>query len=103
MRVKIEDLTFNCIIGILPFEREKEQRVIINCSFSYKYKNSEFIDYSKVASHIEKQMIKNKFELIEDALLNLKKSLNDKFNIKNLKLTIQKPDILPNCKVSIKL
>lgn len=103
MKVKIEDLTFDCIIGILPFERKNEQRVIINCSFSYKYSNFEFIDYSKVASKIQKIMIKNKFELIEDALLNLKKHLNKKYSIKNLKISIQKPDILPNCKVSISL
>jgi dihydroneopterin aldolase len=103
MKVKIEDLTFNCIIGILPFEREKEQRVIINCSFSYNFKDSEFIDYSKVASNIQKVMIKNKFELIENALLSLKKHLNHKYSIKNLNLSIQKPDILPNCKVSVSL
>tara|TARA_R110002033_G_scaffold45441_3_gene88972 strand:+ start:88981 stop:89292 length:312 start_codon:yes stop_codon:yes gene_type:complete len=103
MKVKIEDLTFNCIIGILPFERKNEQRVIINCSFSYNFTNSKFIDYSKVASDIEKLMKKNKFKLIEDALLNLKKYLKDKYCIKKLNITIQKPDILPNCKVSVSL
>ncbi|WP_375722693.1 dihydroneopterin aldolase [Arcobacter sp. KX21116] len=103
MKVKIEDLTFDCIIGILPFEREKEQRVIINCSFSYNFINSEFIDYSKVALDIENLMKKNKFELIEDALLNLKKCLKDKYSIKKLNITIKKPDILSNCKVSVSL
>jgi dihydroneopterin aldolase len=103
MKVKIENLTFNCIVGILPFEREQEQRVIINCSFKYTYKNSVFIDYSKVASDIELFMIEKKFELLEDALLELNKFLKSKYSIKKLKLTIQKPDILPKCKVSVAL
>jgi dihydroneopterin aldolase len=103
MKVKIEELTFNCIIGILPFEREKEQRVVINCSFKYEYKNSVFIDYSKVASDIELFMIEKKFELLEDALLQLNTLLKSKYSMKNLKLTIQKPDVLPNCKVSVAL
>ena len=103
MKVKIENLTFNCIIGILDFERVKEQRVIINCSFKYDYKNSNFIDYSKVTLVIEKLMIEKKFELLEDALIKLKKELKTKFPIKKLKLSIQKPDILPNCLVSVTL
>ena len=64
MKVSIENLTFNCIIGILPFEREKEQRVIINCSFKYEFIKNEFIDYSKVANLIENRMRKKKFLLI---------------------------------------
>ena len=103
MKIKIENLTFNCIIGILPFEREKEQRVIINCSFKYDYKNQNFIDYSEVVSLIKKIMIKNRFELIEDALERVHKKLKSKYLIKKLKITIKKPDILADCEVSITL
>ncbi|WP_419763823.1 MAG: dihydroneopterin aldolase [Arcobacter sp.] len=103
MKVNIEELTFNCIIGILPFERKKEQKVVVNCSFKYKYEDSNFIDYSKVAEDIENTMIERKFELLEDAILELKKLLNTKYHMKKLKISIQKPDILPNCKVSITL
>ncbi|MFV0563450.1 dihydroneopterin aldolase [Malaciobacter mytili] len=101
MKIKIKDLTFNCIIGILPFEREMVQQVVINCKIKYKYKNSEFIDYSLVAKDIETIMIEKKFDLIEDALLYLKRHLRDKYNVTKLKLTICKPQILPNCKVSV--
>ena len=37
MKIEISDLTFNTIIGILDFERIKEQRVIINLSFEYNF------------------------------------------------------------------
>lgn len=101
MKVSIKELTFNCIIGILPFEREKKQRVVINCSFSYKYSNGEFIDYSLVASDIEKIMKKKQFELLEEAVLHLKKKLTTKYKITKLKLSIAKPDILKHCIVTI--
>ncbi len=101
MKIKITNLTFNCIIGILPFEKEIAQQVIINCKIKYKYKNNKFIDYSLVAKDIEFIMIEKKFELIEEALIYLKKFLKKKYNITKLKLTICKPKILPNCKVSI--
>ena len=53
MKILIEKLTFECIIGILDFERITPQEVLIDISFKYKYKNSSsFIDYSKVASDI---------------------------------------------------
>lgn len=103
MKVKIKNLTFKCIIGILPFEREKEQRVIINCSFKYKFKDDDFIDYSQVAKDIENIMIEKKFDLIEDALLLINDFLHNKYPLKNLKLTIIKPDILKNCEVSVTL
>ncbi len=103
LKINIEDLTFECIIGILPFEREKKQRVIINISFEYFYENdgSNFIDYSKIVSFVEKTMIKKEFSLIEDAILFIRKELKSIYNIKNLKVKISKPDILPNCVVSV--
>ncbi|RXJ87427.1 dihydroneopterin aldolase [Arcobacter sp. CECT 8985] len=101
MKIKIEDLTFKCIIGILPFERKKEQSVIINCKIKYNFKNEKFIDYSKIAYDIEKIMKKRKFELIEDAIIYIKRHIYDNYNITKLKLSICKPHIISNCKVSV--
>ena len=103
LKINIEDLTFNCIIGILPFERDKEQKVVINISFEYFYKDdgSNFIDYSKVVVLTEKIMIEKQFKLIEDAILFIRKELKNKYKIENLKIKISKPDILPNCVVSV--
>ena len=48
MKIEISDLTFKCIIGILDFERQEKQRVIVNLSFDYEFKNGSFIDYAEV-------------------------------------------------------
>lgn len=102
MKIKIKNLTFNCIIGILDFERVKKQKVIINLSFNYKFKNqNSFIDYSQIAKKVEKTMKKKKFLLIEDAIIHLEKNLNKNYPIKNLKIKITKPNIMKNCEVSV--
>ncbi len=103
LKINIEDLIFDCIIGILPFERESEQKVIINLSFEYLYKNdgSSFIDYSEVVTLMENIMIKEQFMTLEDAIIFIQTQLNSKYNIENLKVKISKPDILSNCVVSV--
>ncbi|RXJ99309.1 dihydroneopterin aldolase [Arcobacter sp. CECT 8986] len=101
MQIKIKNLTFKCIIGILPFEREKKQSVIINCKIKYNYKKNNFIDYSKITQDIENIMKKREFELIEDAILELRRHIFDTYKIKKLKLSICKPHIINNCEVSV--
>lgn len=101
MTIDISDLEFETIIGILDFERTAKQRVRINCSIDYVY-DKQFLDYALVTKHIERQMIENEFELIEEALLSLKESLKQEFPlILTLFLKISKPDILANCEVSL--
>lgn len=102
MKVIIEDLSFECIIGILDFERTTPQTVVINLSFNYNYKDSSsFIDYSKVANNIEITMREKKFELLEDAIIYIEKNLNELYNITDLYIKISKPNIITNCIVSL--
>ena len=101
MTIFIEDLKFQAIIGILDFERETAQDIIINLEIDYNYKD-EFINYAEVSSHIKESMIQQRFLLIEDALSSLSKSLKKEFQeILRLNLKITKPSILPDCKVSV--
>ncbi len=101
MTIEIEDLKFQCIIGILDFERVKPQDVIINISIEYEYQN-EFINYVKIVEIIKETMIKSEFLLIEDALKEINLKLIKEFKaIKSINLKITKPSILPDCKVSV--
>jgi len=101
MIINIDALVFECIIGILDFERHTAQKVIVDAQISYRYQN-EFIDYSQVAEHIKISMKKHQFKLIEEALISLQNSLKQAFpQIISLSLTISKPDILPDCRVSV--
>ena len=101
MTINIDDLAFECIIGILDFERLTPQRVNVNAEIIYDYQNK-FIDYAKVTEHIKTSMKTKQFELIEEALISLQNSLKQDFKqIISLSLTISKPDILPDCRVSV--
>lgn len=101
MIIRIRDLSFECIIGILDFERITPQEVVVNCEIDYTYHDN-YINYAFVAEHIQIQMQKWKFELIEEALASLSKSLKHDFpDIQNLQLEIIKPNIMDNCTVSV--
>ena len=101
MTVHIEELTFKCIIGILDFERIKKQKIIIDMSFEYDYSNGIFIDYSEVSNLVKSTMKKEKFELIEEAIIFIEALLYKMYKINNLKIKISKPTILKECIVSL--
>ncbi len=103
MKIYIEDFSFKCIIGILDFERVKKQKVVINLSFDYEFKDNLFINYAEVSDLIKTTMKKRKFLLLEDAIISLKEIIDTKYSISNLELKITKPDILKDCKVSLSL
>ncbi|MBL0709144.1 MAG: dihydroneopterin aldolase [Sulfurimonas sp.] len=101
MTIYVENLKFQCIIGILDFERVTPQDVIINLKIKYNYKKS-FIDYSKVVKKIRKIMIISEFLLIEDAIKELNLKLVKEFSsIKKIDIKITKPSIISECVVSV--
>ncbi len=101
MKIHVEDLKFQCIIGILDFEREKEQDIIISLEIEYEF-GDVFINYADVAAEVQNRMKQEKFLLIEDALKQLSQKLKENFpQISTLSLKITKPSILPNCRVSV--
>ena len=103
MKISIKKLTFKSIIGILDFEREKKQKVVVNLSFEYDFRNDEFINYAEVSKLIKTTMKNKKYYLLEDAIKDISSLLYEKYSIKNLKLKISKPDILKDCIVSLSL
>ena len=102
MIIEIEDLGFKAIIGVLDFERVKEQRVVVNLKVEYNYKDKEYINYVELCDLIKKNIKESKFELLEDAITSTANKILDKFTlIEKLYLKITKPDILDDAKVSL--
>ncbi|MCK9490785.1 MAG: dihydroneopterin aldolase [Sulfurimonas sp.] len=101
MTIHIEDLKFECIIGILDFERIKPQDVIVNILLEYNYKNG-FINYAQIVQKVKDLMIKSEFLLIEDALEAINLNLTKEFAaINSINIKITKPSILRDVKVSV--
>lgn len=101
MKIHINDLSFKCIIGILDFERIKKQKVVINLSFEYEFSKDKFINYAEVSELLKTTMKKEKFLLLEDAILHIENLLTKTYEISNLYIKISKPNILTNCIVSL--
>jgi len=102
MTIHIEELTFECIIGILDFERLKAQKVIIDLTLDYNYTNDFFINYVEIITLIKNEMIENRYELLETALDELEKKLLSTYpQIESFNLKITKPNILNNVKVAL--
>ncbi len=101
MTIHVEDLKFQCIIGVLDFERENPQEIIINFTCQYNYQN-EYINYADIVELLKETMLLNKFKLIEDAILSLKSEIIKKFPlIDSYALKVTKPSILADCIVSV--
>jgi len=101
--IYIEDLTVEAIIGILDFERKKTQKIIADCIINYAREGEEFVDYAKVSHLIEQMLIEGQYLLIEDALDEIILTIkNTNSGIKSITLKLTKPEILTNCKVSVK-
>jgi dihydroneopterin aldolase len=102
MTIHIEALTFNAIIGLLDFEREYTQQVVVDLEADYLYESSRFIDYADITLLIEEKIQKARYSLLEDALLEIETLILANYpQITRLFLKISKPDILPNCRVSL--
>ena len=102
MTIHIEALTFDVIIGLLDFERDKPQRVIIDLKASYNYADEQFMDYTDISYLIQNELKVKRYELLEEALLGIKSVLCTTYpQLKTLYLKISKPNILPHCNVAL--
>ena len=102
MTIHVEALTFDVIIGLLDFERDKPQKVIIDLEATYNYKHEEFIDYADIVLLIQNELKEKRYELLEVALIGLKSVLCSTYpQVKTLSLKIAKPNIFPECSVAL--
>ncbi len=102
MTIHIQNLSFETIIGILDFERERAQSVNIDVEINYIYSKNNFLDYAEITALIQANLNENRYGLIEEALLGLKDKISTTYpQVTSLFIKIEKPDILKNCTVAI--
>jgi len=102
MTIHIENLHFDAIIGLLDFEREHTQQIAVDLKLEYDYTPDNFIDYADLCTLIEEKIKTSRYELLEDALLELETLILSSYpQIISLYLKISKPDILSNATVAL--
>ncbi|WP_456457759.1 dihydroneopterin aldolase [Nitratifractor sp.] len=102
MKIEIRSLQIDAIIGILPEEREAPQRIVADLRAEYRYEAGDYLDYAAVAETIRGHLVKEKFGLLEEALLSLKEKIFAEYPlIESLELRLEKPEILAHCFVAV--
>lgn len=120
MEILIENLEFSAIIGILDFERQKEQKLRLcgkfwvdfgdldsienlNNAKSTNSENTAFLDYSKLREFFLREFKERKFLLLENALLYFKNALPREFPmLLSYEISIYKLEIFSDCAVGVR-
>ncbi|HOW87816.1 MAG TPA: dihydroneopterin aldolase [Candidatus Omnitrophota bacterium] len=104
-KIFIEKLEIRCIIGTLPKERKKKQKIVIDMEFpapvSKPAKRDDLRDalnYKKIADHTVKFVSRSCFHLIETLAERLSRQLLKEFELKRILLRISKPGAIRNAK-----
>ena len=104
-KISLKDLTFDCIIGTLPFERETEQPVVLNVSiwldFTQAARNDDLvhsIDYAQLAENLKGFIRGTKFQLQETLVLEAAKHILGNYHKAQMaEASISKPNAIPDC------
>lgn len=102
MTIHIDALTFDVIIGLLDFERDRPQPVIIDIRAEYTYDKENFIDYADIVVLVQNELKAKRYTLLEDALYGIKTAIYSTYpQLISLYIKIAKPTILPHCSVAL--
>lgn len=104
-KIFIEGLEVRCIIGTLPRERKKKQKIVLDLEFPAPVKKPartddlrDAVNYKKMADRAALFVAQSRFFLIETLAERLAQKLLREFGLKNLLLRIRKPAALPYTK-----
>lgn len=104
-KIFIEGLEIRCIIGTLPRERKKKQKLLLDLEFHAPVKKAairddlrDALNYQKIAERATAFASKNCFYLIETLAERLAQTLLREFKLKGLTLCVSKPKALRNAK-----
>ena len=104
-KIFIEGLEIRCIIGTLPRERTKKQKIVLDLEFPAQVAKaakrddlSDALNYKKIAERATAFIAKSKCFLIETLAERLAKTLLQEFGLKSLTLRISKPAALRDAK-----
>lgn len=96
----IEKLEFKSIIGLLKKERYKKQKVQVYAKILVDHEDENFLNYATVCEKIKNTIKTEKFFTVEEALIKTSREIYSlSTNIKEVNLSIFKPNILNNVKV----
>jgi dihydroneopterin aldolase len=104
-KIFVEGLAAYCIIGTLPRERKKRQKVSIDLEFPTPVRKAarrddlrDAVNYKRIADRATEFVSTSRFYLIETLAERLAQTLLREFKLKGLLLRVRKPTALRNAK-----
>ncbi len=102
-KIIIEGLSLNTIIGVYPFERQNEQRVLVDLTLSFPLQAAghsdnvaDTIDYAAVAQVVAETADELRPHLLEKLADEVCRRLFLRFPLEGIEIKVCKPDILPD-------
>lgn len=107
-KIKLEDFSFDCIVGTLPEERDVPQLLVLDVEFELDFGEAarsedlrNTVDYAKLSEALEKFITEAKFQLLETLVTKAAEFILD-YDRKILKAKVRakKPRALAKALVS---
>ena len=107
-KIFLRDLRVDCIIGILPFERVKEQPLIVNLTLSLDLEPcirdnclSLSVDYAKLANDVTCFIKNEKEELLEVLAKKICNLIFKEYSaVTQVLVNLAKPEAIDNCSLA---
>lgn len=104
-KISLRELTFDCIIGTLPYERANEQPIVLNVSlwldFTLAARNEDLahsIDYAKLAEDLQGFIRLSCFQLEETLVFKCAERILENYpKAQAVEVSVRKPCAIPNC------
>ncbi|MBQ2382387.1 MAG: dihydroneopterin aldolase [Succinivibrio sp.] len=94
----------DCIIGILPYERENTQPLMISIELECDLKKAGYsgdlddsINYAELANRVREYTVQRKARLVEELGVELCDLILEEFRPKKVCITLNKPLAVENC------
>lgn len=100
--VLIEGLAVEAVIGVYDWERDVQQRLLIDLELAWDIRVpaasdnvADALDYASVSQHVTEYFVNQQPQLLETAAEFLAADLRARFGVAWLKLVIRKPGAVP--------
>lgn len=104
-RIRLKDVQFDCIVGVLPYERQNEQPIVLNLTLWLDFTKAaetenlnESVDYAKLAEELKEFIRLSCFKLVETLVVKTAEYVlehNPKVNA--VEVSVAKPKAIPGC------
>lgn len=104
-KIFVNDLKVECIVGILPFEREKIQPLLVSMELETSLEEAgrtcaldKSIDYALLSERVKSYIVERKAGLLEELAVELCDLIEKEFKPESVKIRLNKPNAVADAK-----